>query len=89
MTLTLLEAVFAALVISTAALALYRKFLSMHEDDYVHLSEGEAKYIPQQVTMAHKLQAIDTWGKTLTVLSAVFGVLLVVVWAYFEFMKFR
>jgi len=82
MTLTPFVVVFFAFGFTTALLALYRKLLSMKEDDYVHLIESEARYIPQQVTMAHKMHAIDRWGETLTILTAIAGLVLIGVYTY-------
>ncbi len=73
--------VWAALTVFVIALALVRKFTSMKEDDIVHLSGPEAA-ISQQVTVAHKLDKIDHWGKLLTVADIVFGVVLAVVTLY-------
>ena len=85
MTLTLFIVLFAALAGATAALALYRKWgLAMHEDDFVHIDEAEGRLIPQQVATNNKIHTVDTAGKTLTLLTAVSGVLVAVVWVYQE-----
>jgi hypothetical protein len=63
----------AILGVATLALALYRKFVSMREDDYVHLSAGEERLIPQQVATFKKIGAIDKWGITLTIVTAILG----------------
>ena len=57
----------------TLGLGLYRKFLSMKEDDYLHIAEAEAKLVPQQVVLARKLDWIDKVGETLTVITVVLG----------------
>ena len=75
--------VWAALTLVVVGLALYRKFEShFHEDDLVHLAEGEAKLIANQVTMARLLDRIDTWGKRLTIVDVLFGVTLLAVFLY-------
>jgi len=75
--------VWLALTLLLIGLALYRKFEShFHEDDLVHLAEGEARYIPNQVATARLLDKIDSWGKTLTVVDAVFGLTLFAVFLY-------
>ena len=85
MTITPFVAVFAALAVATAGLALYRKWgLAMKEDDFVHIDEAEGRLIPQQVEVAHKIHSVDVAGKTLTALTAVAGVLLVVMWVWRE-----
>ncbi len=69
--------------LAVLALALYRKILTFHGDDeFVHLSAGEQRLIPQQVALAHKLDAIDRWGKGLTIFTVAFGLLIVAVFLY-------
>ena len=75
--------VWLALTLLLIGLALYRKFEArFHEDDLLHLAEGEAKLIPNQVATARLLDKIDGWGKTLTVVDAVFGLTLLAVFLY-------
>ncbi len=58
-------------------LALYRKLITMHqEDELVHLAAGEQKLIPQQVALSAKLDKIDRWGKILTIATVVSGLLI-------------
>ena len=82
MTLTPFVVVFLTLVFATAGLAVYRKLVTLREDDYLHLDDGEAKLIPQQVATARRLHSLDFWGETLTVLTAVSGLLLVAIHLY-------
>jgi len=64
-------------------LALYRKFVSrFREDDLVHLAEGEARLIPNQVAAARSLDRIDFLGKALTVVDVVFGLALLAMFLY-------
>lgn len=71
--MTALVSIWMVLGVTTLALALYRKFVSMHEDNYVHISEGEQRYIAQQVATFHRLGTIDKWGVSLTIITAVMG----------------
>jgi hypothetical protein len=57
-------------------LGLYRNLAAMHEDDLVHLGAGEEKLIPGQVTFFRKLERVERWGKTLTVVTLIGGLLL-------------
>jgi hypothetical protein len=68
--------------VATLALALYRKFVTMREDDYVHLSAGEERLIPQQVATFRKIGVIDKWGITLTIVTVVFGLALAALYLY-------
>ena len=75
--------VWAALTLVVIGLALYRKWEAhFHEDDLVHLAEGEAKFIPEQIAATRLLDRIDSWGKTLTIVDVVFGVTLFAVFLY-------
>jgi hypothetical protein len=75
--------VWAALTLFVITLAVVRKFTARNEDDLVHLSGAADAVISQQFQVANKLDKIDTWGKRLTVVDAVFGFVLVVVSLYF------
>ena len=72
----------AILGIATLALALYRKFVTMREDDYVHLAAGEERMIPQQVATFKKIGAIDRWGITMTIVTVVLGLALAALYLY-------
>lgn len=58
----------------TLGLALYRKFQTMKEDDYIHIEGWRAPQVTEQEVMAHKFHLIDRVGETLTALT-VFGAL--------------
>lgn len=65
------------LTVLVISLAVFRRVAARKEDEYVHLAESEVPAIQQQVAVAHKLDRIDTVGKTLTVVDIAFGVVLV------------
>jgi hypothetical protein len=81
-TMTAFVIFWAILGVATLGLALYRKFVSMREDDYVHLSAGEERLIPQQVATFKKIGAIDRWGITMTIVTVVFGLALAALYLY-------
>jgi hypothetical protein len=70
------------LAVAVLGLALYRKLVANHEDLLIHVGPGAEKLIPQQVQMAAKLEAVDRWGKTLTVITAASGLLIVATFLY-------
>ena len=73
----------AVLTVVVLGLALVRKLTSWYrEDDYVHLAAGEERAIPQQVVVARRLDRIDSWGKTLTVVDLVYGLTLFSIMLY-------
>ena len=82
MSLAIPTLLWVALAFAVLLLAGYRKFLARNEDDLVHIAEGEAGMISEQVVMAHKLEVIDRWGKILTVASLVYGLLLSAAFLY-------
>jgi hypothetical protein len=69
--------------LAVLALAIYRKVLTFHGDDeFVHLSDGEERMIPQQLALGHKLDLIDRWGKGLTVFTVAAGLAIAAVILY-------
>jgi len=74
MNVTFVVAIWVVLGVATLVLAIYRQVLSTHEEtDVVHLGAGEEKEIPRQVDLAKRMAAIDRWGKTMTIITAVVG----------------
>jgi len=71
-------------VLALAVLALFirRQVISNHEDDSLHVLHGA---LNQQVSMAQKLDQIDKWGKILTVVTVIFGLLLAAAYVYGQF----
>jgi hypothetical protein len=70
------------LAVAVLGLALYRKLVANHEDIFVHVGTGEDRLIPRQVQMAAKLEAVDRWGKALTVVTGVSGLLIAAAFLY-------
>jgi len=57
-------------------LAMMRRKVADKEDDTLKLSDGESADIAKQEALAKKLAAIEVWGKTLTIILVVSGVIL-------------
>lgn len=74
--------IWVVLGIATLGLALYRKLISANEEDVVHLAAGEERQIPEQAALARRLEAIDRWGKTLTIVTVAFGVAIGIAYMY-------
>lgn len=74
--------VWACIAGAAILIALYRKFITRNEDDYIHVAEGEAKAIPNQIAMAQKLDVIDRWEKILLITAAATGVALGAAYIY-------
>jgi hypothetical protein len=61
------------------ALLVKRKMIASHEDDSLHVLDGGGA---NQSVIAQKLEQIDKWGKILTVVVVIYGVILGAAFAY-------
>ena len=71
------------LALAVLALLIWRKMVSSKEDDNLHVLNGEATQLTaDQSALAQKLEFIDRWGKIVTIVTVVYGVILggVYVW---------
>jgi hypothetical protein len=64
-------AIWSVFALAVIVLLIMRKMVSSKEDDQLHVLDGAPT--TQQVTVAHKLDVIDKWGKILTVITVLFG----------------
>jgi len=67
------------LALAVIGLLVWRKAVASHEDDNLHVLDGGGA---DQTVVAHKLDQIDKWGKILTVIALVYGVILGAAYAY-------
>lgn len=67
------------LAIAVIVLIFYRKSVTAHEDDSIHL-EGNGP--AEQISLGHRVAVIDRWGKSLTVVTVVFGLALAAIYCY-------
>lgn len=74
-----------ALALVVLALAGYRKVISGQEDETLHL--GNPSESAHQVTVSGKLEHIDKWGKLLTIVAVVYGLLLLAAYTYQTWIK--
>ena len=72
----------AIMAVAVLALIVIRKRIASGEDDTLHVMEGDARMIPQQQEIAHKLEVIDRWGKSLTIVTLVVGLIIGALWVY-------
>ena len=88
MNLTPFVILWAALGLAVLGLAIYRNIMMFHQDDEViHLGAGQEELIPQQVALAQKVDAVDKWGKILTILTAVYGLAIAALYVYTEIQR--
>ncbi|MEZ5400985.1 MAG: hypothetical protein R2729_15045 [Bryobacteraceae bacterium] len=82
MNLIPLVAIWAVMAVAVLALAVIRMMSASHEDDTIHLREGDAGVIRQQDAYASRIAWMDRWGKTLTIVTVAYGLVLVGVYFY-------
>ena len=82
MNFTTYLAVWSLFAVVVLALAIYRKMLSVREDDSIHVSLGSADLIPQQVANAHRIDVVEKWGKSLTAVVVLTGLVLAGIYFY-------
>jgi hypothetical protein len=66
-------AIWSMIALAVIFLLVWRKMVASKEDDQLHVLHGAAS---DQSTVASKLDMIDKWGKILTVIAVVSGLLL-------------
>jgi len=66
---------FFVLAVIVLAMIVWRRVVATHEDNFVHVM-GEAPLVSEQTNVAHKLEQIDKWGKLLTAITVIYGVVL-------------
>jgi hypothetical protein len=82
-----LLAMWSALALTVIGLAMYRRSVAGHEDDFLHVRDDEANLVAAQGAVAHKLESIDKWGKILTVVVGVTGVALGAYFVYWSWLQ--
>ena len=70
----------AALALAVLVMAGYRKIASVREDETLHLVNPSES--ARQLAIFHKLERIDKWGRLLTVVAAIYGLLLAIAYTY-------
>lgn len=68
--------------IVVVVLAIYRSMVARHEDDSLHVMAGEAPIIAHQQKLGRKIEHIEAWGKTLTAVLVVYGLILAAIYLY-------
>jgi hypothetical protein len=70
------------LACAVIALAIYRRWVARTEDDTLHVLEDAVVAVPRQTAFAQRMDAIDRWGKLLTIFTVVSGLVLAGVYLY-------
>jgi hypothetical protein len=77
-----LAIVWIALALVVLALFLWRQAIARNEDDSLHVMHGSSAI---QTSLSQKLDVIDKWGKILTVITVVMGLLIAAGYIYGQF----
>ncbi|MEO8593027.1 MAG: hypothetical protein ABI759_06885 [Candidatus Solibacter sp.] len=77
-----LVVVWGVLALVVLGLFIWRKSVASDEDDTLHVSRG---VLTQQVAVAQKLDMIDKWGKILTLIAVISGLLIAAAYVYGQF----
>jgi hypothetical protein len=83
MNLTFYLATWIPLAVVVGALGLYRNMMASHEDESIHVLDGDAPQVAEQAKLSHKLEVIERWGKILTVILVVYGLIIGVMYLYY------
>jgi hypothetical protein len=84
MSLLPLLVVWVVLALGVLTLFLWRQAVARSEDDSLHVMHGT---ITSQTTLSQKLDVIDKWGKILTVVTVVLGLLIAVAYVWLQFVR--
>jgi hypothetical protein len=84
MSLLPLLVVWVVLALGVLTLFLWRQSVARGEDDSLHVMHGT---ITSQTTLSQKLDVIDKWGKILTVVTVVLGLLIAVAYVVLQFVR--
>ena len=76
--------VWSLLAVVVLGLFFWRQAIARSEDDSLHVMHGT---IASQTTLSQKLDVIDKWGKILTVITVVLGLLIAAAYIYGQFVS--
>lgn len=74
------------LLLSVAGMIVWRQSIARREDDSLHVTHG-AGAVTQQTEVANRLDAIDKWGKMLTVVTVIYCLIVGAAFVYQQWMR--
>jgi len=83
MNLTLYFVTWIPLAVVVGVLAIYRNMMASHEDETIHVLDGDTPQIAAQVKLSHKLEVIERWGKILTAVVVIYGFSIAAMYLYY------
>ncbi len=87
MNLTLYIVIWAALGVVVLGLAIYRSTIAGREDDSLHMAAGEAVIVSEQQRLGKRIEHVELWGKILTALLVVYGLVLAGIYLYNQWLQ--
>lgn len=72
----------AVMAVTVGSLAIYRRRLARTEFDTLHISDTGGDLIPGQEQLAHRIEVIDRWGMSLTIVLVVYALAIGSVYLY-------
>ena len=73
-------ALWVVLAVGVIVMIAWRKVVARQEDETLHVMDVGA--VSHQVDIAHKLDVIDKWGKIVTAITVVYGLVLGALYLY-------
>jgi hypothetical protein len=71
------------LAVIVLLLAIYRNMMASHEDETIHVLDRDTPAVAEQVKLSRKLELIERWGKLLTIVVVVYGLVIASMYLYF------
>ena len=76
----------AVLALAVIVLFLWRRHVALKEDDTLRVLEAPS-VAAQQLDVANKLAVLDRWGKIVTAVTVLYGIIIAGAWAYQYFLQ--
>jgi hypothetical protein len=76
-----------AMTVVVAGIALYRKIVTRREDEVLHIADPSGEISATERNVARSLKKVDNVGIVLTIVTALYGIVLLAVYLYNGFMQ--
>ena len=74
------------LTLVVIALAIYKKRIDGHIDEHIHVGAAEDAVLKQQVAETQRSAMVEKWGKSLTVVVFLYGLVIMGMLVYHQWM---
>lgn len=72
------------LTLVVVALAIYKKSLDGHIDESIHFNNSEDAALRRQAAETHRSEVVERWGKALTAVVVLYGLVIVGILVYHQ-----